>query len=47
MNCNQTIESFSQDHAHKASYPHIANHQAHPLIYANCLMHQEVSDMKT
>ena len=43
----QAIKSFSQDHVHKASPSQIANHLAHPLIYVNYLMHQEVSRKKT
>ena len=38
----QAIESFSQDHAYRISTPQIANHLAHPSIYVNCLMYQEV-----
>ena len=43
MKCIQAIESFNQDHARRVSTPQIANHQAHSLIYASCLLYQEVS----
>ena len=47
VNHIQAIESFGQGHAHSISPAQIANHPTNPLIYANCLMHQEVSRKKT
>ena len=43
MNRIQAIKGFSQDHTHRTSYLQITNHQTHPSIYANYLMHHEVS----
>ena len=42
MNSVQANKSFNQDHAYKASFTQVVDHQAHLLIYLICFMHQEI-----
>ena len=47
MNSIQAIQSFSQDHTYRSSFVQIIYHQAHPLIYSLCFMHQEIPHKET